>query len=295
MHTLSSLIVFDFVFLGIIAVSVIFGLIRGCIKSAISLIGWVISAMIALHFSHHLLPLIEKYGFSHSLSQVMAVIATFVGSAIIIAIFNSVFVSCIRVVCGGLIDRSCGLAFGFVRGCAIASVMFYVLTLLFPVLYISTSAEGGQANLPEWAKGSKSINLLSRGADVFSSFLPQNFKKDLKESIDETIVENEKQLKSSDSKSSAKTPSQVLKSLPPEVVDEISADDILVLQDSSASPAAKVKILDSVANQYHQYVNKEAPTTESATPPEHDQEYYDVMKSIEELISHYNSTNSTKH
>jgi membrane protein required for colicin V production len=279
----SSLTAFDIVFVSIVGVSTLFGVVRGLLKSSISLVGWLIAAVIALNFSYHLVPFIEKYGFSHSISEVAAVIVTFVVSAIAIAIFNSILARFISPICGGLVDRSSGLAFGFARGCLISCVLFYTMTLILPDLYVSSKAQNAkdENSIPSWAKDSKTINLLSRGSDAISDILPDNFKRDLKESIVDTVNENEKQLAFSGSKlDNIKQINTVLNSLPVPVLDNISAEDLIILQDSSASSSSKVTILEKISDQYNQYA-----TQKNIDP----QQYHQMTQGIEDLITQYNS------
>jgi uncharacterized membrane protein required for colicin V production len=288
MINLSSLVAFDIVFIIIVGISILFGVARGFIKSALSLVGWIIAAIIAINFSSILVPYIEKYNFSHSVSEVSAIIITFIGAAIILAVFNSIIASLIKGMCGGLIDRSIGLTFGFVRGCVIACVIFYVLTLLFPDIYINSKNANTNSNdqVPSWAKDSKSLVMLSRGSDIIASLLPPNFKRDLKESMQEAVDENEKQLTFSTAKmDNIKITNKVLNSLPKPVLNSISDNDLIILQDTSAKAATKVAVLEKVANNYHQYFNQQI----SLDGGKNTEQYYSIMKDIENLITQYNS------
>ena len=61
MIQLSSLAAFDIAFVSVVGISTLFGVVRGLLKSSISLVGWIVAAIIAFNFSHHLVPFIEKY------------------------------------------------------------------------------------------------------------------------------------------------------------------------------------------------------------------------------------------
>jgi len=283
MIQLSSLAAFDIAFVSVVGISTLFGVVRGLLKSSISLVGWIVAAIIAFNFSHHLVPFIEKYEISHSMSELGAVIATFVGSAIVIALFNSILTRFIGPMCGGLVDRSSGLAFGFARGCVIACVLFYVMTLILPNLYVNHKTQNLKevSDLPDWAKDSKSINLLSRGSDAISDLLPDNFKRDLKDSIKDSVNENEQQLAFTGNKlDNIKQINTVLNSLPVAVLDNISAEDLIILQDSSVDSSSKVDILESISNQYNEYAQKK--NIDSA-------QYHKMTQDIEKLITQYNS------
>jgi uncharacterized membrane protein required for colicin V production len=283
MIQLSSLSAFDIIFVSVVGISTLFGVVRGLLKSSISLIGWIVAALVAFNFSHYLAPFIEKYKFSHSMSELVAIIASFVGAAIIIAIFNSILVRFIKPLCGGLVDRSSGLAFGFARGCVIACILFYVMTLILPDLYVSHKTQNSKdiSNLPDWAKESKAINLLSRGSDAISDLLPDNFKRDLKDSIKDTVNENEQQLEFSGNKlDNIKQINTVLNSLPVAVLDNISAEDLIILQDSSVDALSKVNILKNISNQYNEYAQRKHINSE---------QYHKMTQDMEKLITQYNS------
>lgn len=281
MEFFSSLSNFDLTFLSIIGISMLFGIVRGFIKSVLSMIGWVMSAFIAIHFSHHAIPLIAKYDIQNSTAEIMAVIATFISSAIIIALLNSVLISIIRCLCGGVIDRSAGLAFGFVRGCALASVLFYVMTLFFPgQLYVKNREELPkiEKKMPHWAQNSKFILLLSRGADHVSTYLPNKFKHELSQSIEEVVDENE-HITTPLQTSQEHTPTiaQLLKTLPPQFVESIPDETLIAIQDNATTPQLRKDMLNSIAEQYTSYHNQHV-----------DLKYNNNMEILEGILSQYN-------
>ncbi len=295
MFDLSTIGVFDLTFISIITLSTLFGVVRGVIKSAVSLVGWMIAVVVALNFNALIIPYIEKYNFSHSASEVIAVIITFIIVAVIIAIINSIFLSLIKGVCGGLIDRSVGLTFGFARGCVIACVVFYALTLLLPSLYTVSNTRTKEENdtLPTWAQDSKSIILLARGSDIIASFLPVSFKRDLKESFKETVDRNEKQQAFSTTQmDTIRTTNRILHSLPSSVLANIPADDLLALQDSAISSDIKISVLNKITNHYRQYANLQSGLSEKQNSNQANQQYHLVIQDLEELITQYNATNS---
>ena len=193
---------FDFAILGIVLVSSLIAFIRGFIKSAISLTGWVVSIAIGLKFYFLLMPIVGKYVAFDALATVISAFALFLISAVIIAVINNVFYLALTGFCGGFLDRSVGVLFGFIRGCSLVCCGFYILIIFMPQAHLTADGQIDYSKFntaPQWVKNSKSIILLSKGADIVGSFIQTDFERKLKRVLkgEDENVSGGKEIKSS--------------------------------------------------------------------------------------------------
>ena len=247
---------FDILMFGIVGFSVIFGLVRGFIKSFISLAGWIIAMTIGMKFYFLLEPVVSKYITLSVVAAVIAGITLFLISAIIIAIINNVFYIAFEALCGGLLDRSLGLLFGFIRGCLLVSFIFYILLMIMPQLNIKDKKDRvsiySSAKIPSWAKSSETILLLNKGAVFINEIMPIDFKRKLKQILSpESHMEEQKEgrvaVESSKPSSSVADINEdsvyiILNLLPKEVIDTISQEDLILLQDGLTPVKEKASV-----------------------------------------------------
>ncbi len=298
-----SLTKFDIIIFTIVGLSTLIALYRGFVKSFVSLVGWIISLVIAFSFYDVLSPIFEKHVVSKSMADLLSFGAIFISAAIVIAIINHVIITALRSACGGILDRSFGLFFGLVRGCLLVSAVYYVMILLIPALNVKDRHDVMHNDkLPKWAQKSESLLLLSKGANFIETVLPDHFQENLKRSFsDQEGSDHEKKEASTvdyysakkskasfERSSSIKSMNQLLAMLPREVIDETTQEDLFVLQDSLADPSIKVQILEKIANNYQKYTND---ATYGASPDkikEQNKTYHRVYSAIEQEIARYN-------
>jgi len=298
---------FDFLMFGIVGFSVLFGLVRGFIKSFISLSGWIVAMIVGMKFYFLLEPVVSKYISLGIVAAVIAGITLFLISAIIIAIINNIFYLAFEALCGGILDRSLGLLFGFIRGCLLVSFIFYILLMIMPQLNVKDkdalkveSPTSSAVKIPAWARNSETILLLNKGAAFIDEIMPADFERKLKEvlSTEEKAHEDEKEeTYRARSKLSAATVtdlsegsvSAILGSLPEEVLKKIPQDDLVLLQDKVTSSKEKAKILEEISKEYQDYVSSD-DAAEDLSKDEIDKknlEYYRLMSMIENQIIEY--------
>ncbi len=299
-----SLTNFDIIIFFIIGLSILVALFRGFIKSFISSVGWILSLIIALYFHEIFSPLFAKYTASKSLADLCGFAGVFLVASIIIAVINGIILTLLKGSCGGILDRSCGLFFGFIRGCVLVSAMFYIMILLIPALNVKDHKDiTDNEKLPKWAQNSQSLLLLSRGANFISLALPENFQENLKMSLGEHKIIANAQDKDDEHNSDyvpnkpkaplekidhIKSMNVLLSSLPKEVLDETAQDDLFVLQDSLADPSIKVQILEKLANNYQKYINDTTNSESDEQSKEQKKEDNRTYSLIEDEISKYN-------
>lgn len=282
---------FDFIILSIIGISVIFGFFKGFVKSTISFCGLVIAVLLAIELSELFSSFFSKYVSSHSMAVVVSTIVLSILFLLIISIINGILFSFIEPICGGIIDRSFGLCFGFIRGCIYVSFAFYLLVLAIPELNVKDKSDifGDNLRLPKWARNSETLLLLSRGGSLIATIVPERFNNQLYKSIIESKDESGNFNITSNSVDDVKSLNKIFSMLPEAVIDAIPEKDFITLQDQIAPAAVKVKILESISMQYQNYVNSKT-YYEDKDIHKVNKRYHQVMTAIEEAIAQYNAT-----
>lgn len=123
------MVIADFIILGIIIISVIISLMRGFVKEALSLAGWLVSLWVAMSFSSGLAELFGTSIEDPTLRLLAAFVSLFVLSLMVAAIINffaSQFVQ--RVGLTG-VDRTIGSVFGLIRGVLLVTIVVMLLGL----------------------------------------------------------------------------------------------------------------------------------------------------------------------
>jgi membrane protein required for colicin V production len=123
------MVVADFIVLGIIVISVIISLMRGFVKEALSLAGWLVSLWVAMSFSSGMAELFGSAISDPTLRLLVAFICLFILSLVVAAIIN--FFAAQFVQRAGLtgVDRTIGSVFGFLRGILLVTIVVMLLGL----------------------------------------------------------------------------------------------------------------------------------------------------------------------
>jgi len=113
----------DYAILGILLISSFISLVRGFVKEALSLVGWIVAFWVSLSFAVPLSNLFETSSDDPTLRLIIAFVALFVLSLIVSSVIN--FFASRLVQRTGLTgtDRFLGVIFGFLRGAVLVSVL----------------------------------------------------------------------------------------------------------------------------------------------------------------------------
>ena len=147
---------YDLVILVIMIISTLIAVIRGFIREVFSLIGWIGAALITFLFFEKTANYLSNYFENKTVVSAISVLGLFTISLIAISIVNMVLTDFSRAIRLGAIDRSLGLAFGFVRGMIIVSVIHYCITLIY----------NKPEDEPKWFKDSTTYNFTNFGASM---------------------------------------------------------------------------------------------------------------------------------
>ena len=122
-----DLFYFDYILIGIIALSGLIAFFRGFIQETLSLLLWVFAFAASMFLNEYLDPYVSDYVNNPELRRILTVITVFVG----IIFFGGLLVKLLRGLIhwsgmGGL-DRFLGVLFGFFRGIILIMVVYLVL------------------------------------------------------------------------------------------------------------------------------------------------------------------------
>ncbi len=285
-----SLTSFDVLIFFIVFVSSVFGVYRGFLSSTISFIGWILSLYLGIELGPIFAPLFSDAAASEAMASVFGVGSVFLFVAILMALLNHVLNKWILVHARGLLDRSFGLVFGFLRGCLVVSILFYVLTMVMPNLNVGDEdkLKDKDAKVPEWIKKSETIILLKRGADLLNLFVPQTFENELNQSIVESTNEKGEVELPSTRAEKIRSLNKLLNSLPDTIIERTSDNDLITLQDMTAPPELKAQILEKIAHEYYQYNHQKMVDGDNPVEIEkNNRKYHNLMMMVENEILKY--------
>ena len=122
-----DLFYFDYILIGIIALSGLIAFFRGFIQETLSLLLWVFAFAASMFLNEYLDPYVSDYVNSPEVRRILTVITVFVG----IIFFGGLLVKLLRglVHWSGMVglDRFLGVLFGFFRGIILIMVIYLVL------------------------------------------------------------------------------------------------------------------------------------------------------------------------
>lgn len=120
----------DIIVLGIIALSCLFGAIRGLVKEALSLGFWIAAVVLASLFSDDLADTMTGLIDTASVRTIAAFVVIFVATVFAGALVSNLISRATAAVGLGAVDRGLGAIFGIVRGVVIVTVVVMLTTQL---------------------------------------------------------------------------------------------------------------------------------------------------------------------
>lgn len=178
----------DVVILIITGISALIALCRGLLKEVLSIVGWVLSAVVIFY----LLPILTPFAQVYIASSIMASIVTALG---ILIVFYIVWILTTDKMIGKVrssklsaLDRILGLLFGVVRACLIVILFNILITWVLP----EESKEG-------MFKESRYFTLAGEFAKPVEGLIPEETKDLIKEnSLQKSLEENKEKAEEED-------------------------------------------------------------------------------------------------
>ncbi len=122
---------FDYAVVGVLAISLLVGILRGFVKELVMLVGWIAAFALATAFSDRAARLMPD-NVGPLVAQLLGFAAIFIGTLVLAALMGLVLSMLARSAGLGWSDRSLGACFGALRGVLI--VLAAVLVLGFTPL-----------------------------------------------------------------------------------------------------------------------------------------------------------------
>ncbi|HVT62855.1 MAG TPA: CvpA family protein [Legionellaceae bacterium] len=119
----------DYVIVGIIAISVLTGLIRGFVKEIIALSVWIVAVWLSFVYAKPLAHWLNTYIQDKSAQVVLAYVLIIVGTLIVGGILNTIISFMMHRSGLSGTDRLLGLGFGFLRGIFVVGLIMIVIKI----------------------------------------------------------------------------------------------------------------------------------------------------------------------
>ncbi len=181
--------VLDLIIIGILAVSIVIGLIRGAVREILSIIGLALAIFLAFTFAEKIgSDYVSKlFADSPSISYSVAFALIIVITLLAVGLVNLLISQLLKVSGLSFANRIMGLVFGFVRGSGLSLVLVLILGLIPGV------------KEKKWWTSSKSVPIFNEGIEIIKPFIPEDVLNKLnKKSITDTIKEKAGKILSGD-------------------------------------------------------------------------------------------------
>jgi membrane protein required for colicin V production len=222
---------FDLIFLGVLVLSAFMGIVRGITKEILSLLSWVG----AVAMSYLLFPVTQHFARTQISNPMLAdgvtIFAIFIIFLVVLTLVSHFLTSRVRASALSGVDRSLGVAYGLLRGCA----LLFIFELVISCMWL-------RPDHPELIKQSRFINFMYKGSDTFYVILPREAQ-DWIRSLQEKRLSERKPLSIDDIKQAGQIVAEVGSQVAPVVqaaIDrasekQVSAEDLANLKPKEQS------------------------------------------------------------
>ncbi|MBP9828413.1 MAG: CvpA family protein [Proteobacteria bacterium] len=153
---------FDLIFLSILTASAVMGVVRGVTKEILSLLSWV-GAVAMAYFLFPTTQYLARSKISNPwLADGVTMFAIFIIFLIVLTLISHFLTSRVRASALSGVDRSLGIAYGLLRGCA----LLFIFELVISCAWL-------RPDHPELIKQSRFVNFMYKGSDTLYVILPK--------------------------------------------------------------------------------------------------------------------------
>lgn len=153
----------DIIVVTIIALSALFGFLRGFLREVLSIGAWILAGVATYLGLPYLKPFARQYISHELIADVATGIAIFLVVLVVASVIGHVITRKVRDSSLGPLDRSLGILFGIARGAAIVSVALLICDNFYAA-----------DNRPQWLKDARTLPVVQIGADFVRQFVPAN-------------------------------------------------------------------------------------------------------------------------
>lgn len=159
----TSLNVFDAIVIAVMLISCLHAFFRGFVREVLSLSAWALAGVVTLYFfptvAQHLQPKFKSAVVAAGFSTLGIYTLALMGFSLLNSIILRFIKSGTDV---GLLDNTCGLLFGALRGAFILALGFFVMTISIP-----------EEEYPDVVKTSLSLPYVEKGAIMLAKVSPR--------------------------------------------------------------------------------------------------------------------------
>ena len=161
---------FDFAVLGVLALSGLLAMARGFVKELLSLLGWIVAAIVTFIALPHVSPLALQLVKSKTIADIGSGIVIFLVVLVICGLITHALTRRLPSGTFGFVDAVLGLVFGLARGALLVALAYLLLEFAFK-----------KESLPTWVNEAKTKPYLDDGANILRRLNPEEwFAKGLK-------------------------------------------------------------------------------------------------------------------
>jgi len=153
----------DVILLGVMLISALLAMIRGFMREILSIVAWVVAAVVTILSYSRLVPLAKETfkTWPDMVVTVVVVAGVFLLTLLIVSVITVRFSDMVLDSRVGALDRTLGFLFGLARGLIIMAVAYWFFSFLVP--------DRGQ---PTWVRDAKSRLVLQNTSDWLVSMSP---------------------------------------------------------------------------------------------------------------------------
>jgi membrane protein required for colicin V production len=155
---------FDFAVLGVLALSGLLAMARGFVKELLSLMGWIIAAIVTFLALPHVSKVVNEFIKSKTIADIGSGIVIFLIVLVICGFITSWITRKMPGGTFGFLDGLLGLVFGLLRGALLVALAYLLLQVAFK-----------SDNLPPWVVQAKTKPYLDEGADLLKRLNPEEW------------------------------------------------------------------------------------------------------------------------
>ena len=153
----------DVILLGVALISGLLAMVRGFSREVLSIVSWVVAAVVAFMFYEQVTPFVRQYVDQETVAQVIAAGGVFLVTLVIVTLITTRIADFIIDSRIGPLDRTLGFLFGIARG---------VLLMVVAMLFFNWLVE--EDKTPNWVAEAKSRPLLEDLGDSLVNILPED-------------------------------------------------------------------------------------------------------------------------
>lgn len=153
--------VFDFIVIGVVAMSAIFALFRGLIRELVSIITWILSIGVTIYAYPAALGWLAPHVAHPLAAKAAAGIGTFLAAFTGLSLFGGAIISATSGANIGMLDKSLGFAFGMIRG-----------LLIIAIIHLAAVQVMTDTAMPDWFTQAKTRRIVEMTSGTLAALIP---------------------------------------------------------------------------------------------------------------------------